>query len=435
MPFLPKSGIKKGRTTLHKRAGELRPFLLGTPLHLSTLIAPPMPDYLSLANQLAPTLIAWRRDFHQHPELGFEEVRTAGIVAEHLRALGLEVVTGVGKTGVVGMIEGVGEGPVVLLRFDMDALPITEATGLPWASQRPGLMHACGHDGHTAIGMGVAQLLAQTRDQWPGVVKLLFQPAEEGLGGARATIRDGVLDSPAPDAAFALHLWNQLPLGQLVVQPGPLMAASDRFEIRILGRGGHGAIPEDTIDAVLVAAEAVNTLHHIISRNISPHATAVLSVGKLHAGDTFNVIAEQAEIEGTLRTFEPAVRERLIHRMEETLAGVTRAYGAHYTFEIKEDEYTPAVNNDPEMTDIAREAARTLLPEEQIIQITPIMVSEDMAEILNRVPGCYLLLGAEPEGGARGPHHNPRFDIHEDALPLAAALMSQIAVTYLLRGT
>ena len=390
-----------------------------------------MPDYRSLAQSLAPRIIAWRRDFHQHPELGFQEFRTAAIVAEHLRSLGLEVATGVGKTGVVGVIEGNGPGPVVLLRFDMDALPITEATGLPWASQEPGLMHACGHDGHTAIGMGVATLLTQTRDHWPGTVKLLFQPAEEGLGGAKATVQDGVLEHPRPDAAFALHLWNQLALGKLVVQPGPLMAAADRFDITITGRGGHGAVPEDTIDAVLVAADGVSMLHQIVSRNVSPHDTAVLTIGSLHAGDAFNVIAEQAFMEGTLRTFDPAVRDLLIRRMAEVLDGVTRAHGASYTFDIREEEYTPAVINDERMAAIAREAALTLLPEEEIIQIKPIMVSEDMSEIMNRVPGCYVLLGAEPEGGARGPHHNPRFDIHEDALPLAAAIMAAIATHFL----
>lgn len=411
---------------LHDHAGEVRPFLLESM---------PMPDYLALAQSLAPRLIAWRRDFHQHPELGFQEFRTAAIVAEHLQSLELEVTTGVGKTGVVGIIEGNGPGPVALLRFDMDALPVTEATGLPWASQEPGRMHACGHDGHTAIGMGVATLLAQTRDQWPGTVKLLFQPAEEGLGGAKATIRDAVLENPRPDAAFALHLWNQFPLGKLVVQPGPLMAASDRFDIAITGRGGHGAAPEDAIDAVLVAANMVTMLHHIVSRNVSPHDAAVLTIGSLHSGDAFNVIAERAFMEGTLRTFDPAVRDLLIQRMEEVLGGVTRAHGASYAFEIQENEYTPPVINDERMAAIAREAALTFLPEEQIIQIEPIMVSEDMSEIMNRVPGCYVLLGAEPEGGARGPHHNPRFDIHEDALPLAAAIMSQIAVIYLRQGT
>ena len=393
-----------------------------------------MPDYTTLARQLAPRLIAWRRDFHQHPELGFQEFRTSQRVAQHLNALGLEVTTGVGKTGVVGVIEGRGPGPTVLLRFDMDALPITEATGLPFASQHEGIMHACGHDGHTAIGMAVAEMLAQTSHQWPGVVKLLFQPAEEGLGGALATIEDGVLESPRPDAAFALHLWNPFPLGKLVVQSGPLMAASDHFIATIQGRGGHGAVPEDTIDAVLVTAEAVNALHHIISRNISPHDTAVLSIGSIHAGEAFNVIAEHARLEGTLRTFDTQVRDTLIQRMDQVLAGITQAHAARYTFEIQEREYTPAVINDPAMTEIARRGALQVLPPEAIVQIPPIMVSEDMSEILNRVPGCYLLLGAEPAGGAQGPHHNPRFDINEDALPLAAAIMASIAHTYLLHA-
>ena len=389
-----------------------------------------MTDYLSRATQLKPDIIAWRRDFHRHPELGFQEFRTAGIVAAHLHALGIETRSGVGKTGVVGIIEGARPGPTVLLRFDMDALPVSEATDLPFASQHPGLMHACGHDGHTAIGMAVAQMLVESRAQWRGRIKLLFQPAEEGLGGAKATIDDGVLTAPQPDAAFALHLWNQSPLGELAVQAGPLMASADRFSITIVGRGGHGAVPENTIDALVVGAQVIVALQSIISRNISPHEPAVLTVGSFHAGSTFNVIAEQAEMEGTIRTFDPDVRALIISRMKEVLAGITQAHGASFRFTLLAEEYTPAVLNDAHMAAIAREAAQQILPAEQITQIRPLMVSEDMAEILNRVPGCYVLLGAEPEGGARGPHHNPRFDINEDALPLAAAIMANIATTF-----
>ena len=389
-----------------------------------------MTDYLSLARQLAPDIIAWRRDFHQHPELGFEEFRTAGIVAEHLHALGVETRTGVGQTGVVGVIEGASPGPTVLLRFDMDALPVPEETDLPFASQHPGVMHACGHDGHTAIGMAVARLLAQTREQWPGRVKLMFQPAEEGLGGAKAMVRDGLLKHPRPDAAFALHLWNQLPLGQLVVQEGPLMSAADHFEISIKGKGGHGAAPEDTIDAVLVGAEVVNALQSIVSRNVPPQDTAVLSVGSFRAGGAFNVIAERANMAGTIRTFDPEVRALILQRMQKVLTGITAAHGAQAIFDLKENEYTPAVINDASMAEIARTAAQKMLPPEQITEIRPLMVSEDMSEVFNRVPGCYVLLGAEPEGGARGPHHNPRFDINEDALPLATAIMASIAVHF-----
>jgi len=390
-----------------------------------------MTHYPSLAQQLAPKMVAWRRDFHQHPELGFQEHRTAEIVARHLRRLGVTVTTEVGKTGVVGVIKGAEPGRSVLLRFDMDALPVTEKTGLPFASQNPGLMHACGHDGHTAIGMGVAEMLAQTRETWPGTVKLLFQPAEEGLGGAKATIRDGALANPRPDAAFALHLWNQFPLGAVVVQPGPLMAAADRFEIVISGKGGHGAAPENTIDAVLVGAEVVNALHHIVSRNIPPHETAVLTLGSFHAGDAFNVIADQAVMEGTLRTFDPNVRELLIRRMREVLVGVTEAHRAKFTFEIRMDVFVPAVINDERMTAIARTAINDADIDVQITSIKPFMVSEDMSEILNRVPGCFLLLGAEPEDGARGSHHSPQFDINEAALPLGAAALASTAIRFL----
>ena len=391
-----------------------------------------MNTYLNRAESLKETIIQWRRDFHRHPELGFQEVRTAGRVAEHLRALGIETITGVGKTGVVGLIEGSRPGPTALLRFDMDALPIQEETGLPFASENPGVMHACGHDGHTAIGMAAAQLLVETSDQWPGRVKLLFQPAEEGLGGALATIEDGVLENPRPDASFALHLWSQLPGGQVVVQSGPLLAAADHFEITIRGRGGHGAQPHTTIDAILVAVQAANALYSIVGRNIPPLEAAVLSIGAFHAGNAFNVIAEEATLSGTLRTFDADVRRTLIERMEAILAGVAQAHGA--TYQLTFYEHTPAVVNDPRMTEIAARAARRVVGEENIIQAKPIMAAEDMAEIMNRAAGCYIFLGAAPPNRASEPHHSPRFDIDEAQLPLAAALMAQIAVTYLESG-
>lgn len=390
-----------------------------------------MPDLLARAHALAPQLVAWRRDFHRHPELGFHELRTAGIVAAHLLELGIETRVGVGKTGVVGLIEGAGPGPTLLLRFDMDALPIAEATGLPFASATPGIMHACGHDGHTAIGMGVAQMLAETAGEWPGRVKLLFQPAEEGLGGAAATIADGVLENPAPDLAFALHLWNQLPSGQVIVQSGPLMAAADRFTLTIHGQGGHGALPHTTIDAILVASQAVACLQSIVSRNLPPHDAAVLSVGSFHAGDAFNVIAEDATLTGTLRTFDPAVRQQLIRRMEEMLAGITAAHRARYTLSLA--DYTPAVVNDPAAADIALAAVSALVAAERVGAMTPLMVAEDMAEILKRTPGCYLLVGAQPAGEGREAHHSPRFDFDEAMLPQATAIMAATALQALHR--
>ena len=288
-------------------------------------------DLRQAAQALQPQLVAWRRDFHQHPELGFQEVRTAGIVASHLNDLGLEVSTGVGKTGVVALVEPDDlppDAPTVLLRFDMDALPIQEQTGAPYASTTPGVMHACGHDGHTAIGMGVASVLSRIRRNLPGRVKLVFQPAEEGLGGAKAMIDDGVLAHPTPAAAFGLHLWSRLPLNQVVVQPGPLWAAAAIFHLTVHGRGGHGAMPHETIDATVIAAHIVIAWQSIISRNTDPAQTAVLSVGSFHSGDVANVIAQQARLTGTTRCFDPQVGEQLHRRMQEVATAVCAGFGA-----------------------------------------------------------------------------------------------------------
>lgn len=389
-----------------------------------------MTDILNIAKSLQDQLIAWRRDLHQHPELGFEEIRTAGRVADHLRSLGIEVMTGIGKTGVVGLISGNRLGPTVLLRFDMDALPILEDTGVPYSSQNAGVMHACGHDGHTAIGMGVAQVLVETRHQWPGQVKLLFQPAEEGLGGALAIIQDGVLQNPRPDAAFGLHLWNQFPRGQLVIQAGPLMAAADRFTITVKGRGGHGGEPHTTIDAILVGVQVANALYTIVGRNVPPAEMAVLSIGRFRGGSAFNVIAETVEMRGTLRTFKREVRDLMSKRMDEILQGISAAHGASYQLEM-DDFFTPAVINDEQATKIARAAACELFGEERLVRIAPIMVAEDMAEILNRVPGCYMLVGAKPEGNTVGPHHSPHFNIEETVLVDGVALLANTAIQFL----
>lgn len=385
------------------------------------------------AEALFPQLVAWRRDFHAHPELGFEETRTAGIVAEHLHSLGLEVSTGVGKTGVVALVEGENtpdDAPTLLLRFDMDALPVHEETGLPFASQTPGVMHACGHDGHTAIGMGVAQLLAEHRSHLAGRVKLVFQPAEEISQGARAMIADGVLDTPTPAASFALHLWSRLPLNQVVVQPGPLWAAADRFDLTIRGKGGHGATPHDTIDTTLAAAQVVVALQSIVARNVNPTQTAVVTVGSLHSGSAFNIISERAELTGTVRTFDPAVRALVHRRIEEVTAGVCQAFGASYEFRVPTS--CSATVNAPEAAALMQEVAETVVGAEQTAQIEPMMVGEDMAEFLNRAPGCFVLVGAaSPETGPFSPHHSPTFDFDERMLPTGVALMANAAVRWL----
>lgn len=385
------------------------------------------------ASALAPQLVTWRRDFHLHPEMGFQEVRTAGIVAEHLRNLGLEVSTGIGKTGVVALVEADGtplDAPTVMLRFDMDALPILEQTDLPFRSQNEGVMHACGHDGHTAIGMGVAQLLTRHRQRLPGRVKLVFQPAEEALGGALAMIKDGVLNEPTPAAAFGLHLWSRLPLNHVVVQSGPLWAAADGFDLVVQGKGGHGAMPHETVDAIYIASEIVVALQSIVARNLNPSETGVISVGTFASGTASNVIASEATLTGTVRSFTPEVRTLLFRRIEEVAKGICQAHGATCSFTARWG--CPATINSEAGAAIMQQVATHVVGPEQVIQIPPMMVGEDMSEFLNRAPGCFVLVGAaDPAGPELSPHHNPTFDFDERMLPTGVALLANAAVAYL----
>ena len=336
-------------------------------------------EFLASAQALASQLSAWRRDLHRHPELAFQEYRTAGLVAEHLHSLGLEVQAAVGGTGVVGLLQADDQaGPTVMLRFDMDALPIEEQTGLPFASQTPGRMHACGHDGHVAIGLGVATLLADRlraggHPALAGRVKFIFQPAEEVANGARAMIDAGALLDPAPDFAFGLHLWSQIPVGQAIVKAGSLWAAADRFDIEIIGRGSHGALPHQGVDAVVVAAHAIAQLQTVVSRSRDPLQPAVLSVGSVHGGSAFNVLAERVQMSGTLRTFDEATRAAIMARMQAVLAGVCAGQDARY--ELRFSDYAPPVVNDPAATQRMRAAAAAVLGEQAIADGPLMMVA------------------------------------------------------------
>ncbi|WP_343408807.1 amidohydrolase [Candidatus Amarolinea dominans] len=386
-----------------------------------------MSDFCTQADAMLAQLIAWRRDFHQHPELGFQETRTSSIVAGHLNDLGIEVQQGVGRTGVVGIVDGAGDGPTVLLRFDMDALPIQEISDAPYRSQHAGVMHACGHDGHTAIGLGVATLLSRQRQRLFGRVKLIFQPAEEGLGGAMAMIQDGVLQQPAPDYAFGLHLWNQLAFGQVAIQAGPLLAAADEFSLTIIGRGSHGAMPHEGIDAVVVAAQVVMALQTIVSRLVDPTETAVLTIGTIHGGQAFNVLAGDVTMTGTVRTFDANIRQQVWQGIETLVHGICQAYGA--TFALQQAGCAaPATVNDPRATATMRQAAQALADATQVTPIKPLMIAEDMSEFLQRVPGCFALLGAGPHPH---PHHNAGFDFDERALPVGVALLCETAALVL----
>ncbi len=388
-----------------------------------------MPDYIAKAGSLFEYTQALRRDFHRHPELGFQEIRTAGIVAGELNQLGLEVRSGVAETGVIGLIEGDGPGPTLLIRFDMDALPVEEQTGAPYASQNRGVMHACGHDAHTAIGLTVARLLQASRKEWKGTVKLVFQPAEEGLGGAQRMVDEGVLENPRPDMSLALHVWNDLPFGRVGVARGPTMAAASLFRITVSGVGTHSAMPQDGVDAILAASQIVNALQSITARNISPLDTAVVSVTKFHAGEAFNVLPPEAHLGGTVRTYMRETRMLVERRLHEIAEGVGRAMGCGVAVEL--DEYTPAVVNHPDVAARVQEVVDSLLPGSLDSEYRT-MASEDMALMMDDIPGCYFFVGsADPGRGLDAPHHSPRFDIDERVLPRAAGLMASAAASLL----
>jgi amidohydrolase len=389
-----------------------------------------MRNFLDEAQELFEYTRELRRDFHRHPELGFKEVRTANIVAKELTNVGMEVKTGVGKTGVVALLKGKVASPVILLRFDMDALPIQEETGAEYASLNDGIMHACGHDGHIAIGLTVARILNAYRTEFEGTVKLVFQPAEEGLGGAESMIADGILQNPPPEVALGLHVWNEKPVGWVGIVPGPVMAAADTFYVRIIGKGGHGAVPNLTNDPILAASQVVNALQGIVSRNVSPLKTAVVTVASMHGGEAFNVIPAEVELKGTIRTFEPEMRELVIKRFHQIVENVAHASECEAIIDIK--SITPAVFNDPEITARVQHVAGELLPHDQLDFQTTTMGSEDMAYILKEVPGCYIFIGSANKGNNLvAPHHSSKFDFDESILPKAAGLMTASAMEFL----
>ena len=388
-----------------------------------------MTDYLQEAKELFPYTQNLRRDFHMHPELGFHELRTGGIVAKELETLGLEVTKGVGKTGVVGLLEGAKPGPTLLIRFDMDALPIVEDTNAEYASQTNGIMHACGHDGHTSIGLTVAKILHAHRDQLAGTVKFCFQPSEEGyngeeMGGAQMMIRDGVLDGPKVDMSLSMHLWNEKPLGWVGVAKGPVMAGAEQFTVKLTGKGGHGAVPHATIDPIVAAAQIITALQTITSRNIAPLQAAVVSVTTVHSGTAFNVIPQEAELTGTIRTFDPAVRQKVLERFDQIVRGVGETMGCKV--DILMQRVTPAVINNDDIAGKVQSVAQKVLGESTLDTNAYLtMGAEDMAFMQEKVPGCYFFIGSnDKERHLDYGHHHPKFDFDEEALSRGAALMA-----------
>jgi len=381
---------------------------------------------MSTSELLAPLhaeMTAWRQDIHAHPELGFQENRTAGLVAAKLEAFGFdEVHRGVGRTGVVGVLRAGKSGRTVGLRADMDALPILEVNRFGHCSVNKGVMHACGHDGHTAMLLGAARYLASTR-RFDGVVNFIFQPAEEGLGGARAMIDDGLFDRFPCQAVFGMHNRPSLDIGRFAVRSGPMMAGGAFFDIRVTGKGAHGARPETSVDAALVAAQIAVSLQSIVSRNVAPVDTAVLSVTRIHAGDAYNVIPQTAELGGTVRAFSSEVMQLVERSMKRVAQATAEAFGATAEVDFRV-LFSPTVNNPAEAEFAARICAE-LVGQDKVERSPPlIMASEDFSFMLEQVPGCYLNIGnGLAEGGCEV--HNPAYDFNDRALPLGAAFFAR----------
>lgn len=386
-------------------------------------------DFIAQAQAMRGKLIEQRRDFHRHPELAFEEWRTSAIVADELNHLGLEVQTGVGKTGVVGILEGAGEGPTLLYRADMDALPIIEENAVDYVSSQPGKMHACGHDGHTAIALGIARLLAGHRGRLHGRVKFVFQPAEEGGGGARAMIEDGVLEKPTPDLSLGIHLWNDLEVGKVSVVSGPVMSGAGMFEITITGQGGHGAMPHQTADPIVCAAQIIVALQSIVSRNVSPLDTVVVSIGKIHGGSARNIIPQSVIFSGAYRLFNEETRPVITARIRDMAEGIAAAMGCRA--DLKLGIGLDAVVNDVEVAEHTRAVFAKMNDAVAVVE-EPWMASEDVTWLMKRNPSAFLLLGsANHQRGLDYPHHHPRFDFDEEVLPLGVGLMSALIADYL----
>jgi carboxypeptidase Ss1 len=385
-------------------------------------------DFLKEARKIEPEIIETRREIHQKPELAYKEKATAKLVSEKLKTLGLGVKTGIGGTGVMAVLQGPRSGKVVALRADMDALPIEELADIEFKSQVKGVMHACGHDTHVAMLLGAARILVNHRDELAGTVKFLFQPAEEngGKGGAKPMIQAGVMANPKVDYVFGLHIDNDLNSGTLGFRGGPIMASPDTFEIKVIGRGGHGAYPHETVDPVYVAAQVIITLQGVSGRMIDPIQPFVITIGSIHSGTKENIIPDQAILQGTLRTLDEKTRKLAKAKIAEVTRGVSRAFGAIAEVDFEKDAY-PVTVNDVHVTEQAMKIVKKI-PSTKVRVREPIMGGEDFSRFLHEAPGTFYFLGNHnPAKGCVHPNHSPRFKVDEDVLKVGTASLAMLA--------
>lgn len=380
--------------------------------------------------ELKDWLVEIRRAIHMHPELGFEEVETSKLVKRWLEEFGLEVKTGMAKTGVVGLLQGKRPGRTVAIRADMDALPMEELNQVPYASKIKGKMHACGHDAHVAILLGVARFFSSHRDQVRGNIKWIFQPAEEGGGGGKIMVKEGVLENPKVDAIFGAHVYPQIPMGVVGICEQEALAAADRFIIRVIGQSGHAASPHLAKDPILAAGHLITQLHCLVSRDVNPLESAVITIGKVSGGTAFNIIPDEVELLGTLRTLSSEMRETLKKRMEKVVQGIAHSFGMDHRFDF---EYGyPVLINDPEMTRLVASACSRAIGDEKVKNLKPSMGAEDFAYYLEKVPGSYFRLGIGNEAkGIVHPYHSSHFDIDEEVLPFGVEMFIRIIDQYL----
>ena len=375
-------------------------------------------------------LVDIRRTIHKHPELGFEEVETSKLISEWLQKFGLDVKRGMAKTGVVGLLKGRKPGKTVAIRADMDALPMDEANRVPYASQIKGKMHACGHDAHVTILLGVAKFFSSIPDQMKGNIKWIFQPAEEGGGGGRIMVEEGVLENPKVDAIFGAHVFPLLPVGKVGIYEREGLAAADRFTIKIIGKGGHAASPHVSKDPILAAGHLITQIHSIVSRNVNPLESGVITIGKVSAGTASNIIPDEVELIGTVRSLNPQVREELKSRIDQVTQGVARSFSMDYRFDF---EYGyPVLINNSEMSKLVASACSRGIGKENVEVLKPSMGGEDFAYYLEKVPGSFFRLGCRNEGkGIVHPYHSSLFDVDEEVLPFGVEMFIRIIDQYL----